>query len=394
MEEIGKEDGDSKESGRFLKWVFQVLYTPREAFGEIVEKPSVKGPILILLITLPIILGGQYVSGAKFFLETPSPENDLWTENSSESHTFLWSSGNGVIFNDGDYVAGNYSVSVSLTNSSLIWLRLTSIGTFNCSEEGHNRLSFRIKWVNEKNVPPANAVLQLFSFNNESRKFELHINDIIANNTNIWANVTVDLATAKWVVAEEHLPSWTNVTGIGFQLVWDDPTSLTMKIDDLFFGRYIPVISSNVFGTQIAYSLVRNGINFLLEWVILSSVVFLALKSFSDYKGSWKNLLYVMGYVYSPSIIYLAALAVLFFYLPPFYIPYSITYLEYLELYQSSWGLPISVLNLLFYLWITGLCVVALRRMHESSWSKALLVGFGAVVISLLLSSVVVSVFF
>ena len=78
-----EDEGEKKQSLQFAKWIFQVLYSPMKTFEEIVKNPNVKGPILILLITLPLTLSVQYTSGAKFFLEIPAPEYDLWTEKPS-----------------------------------------------------------------------------------------------------------------------------------------------------------------------------------------------------------------------------------------------------------------------------------------------------------------------
>ncbi len=138
----------------------------------------------------------------------------------------------------------------------------------------------------------------------------------------------------------------------------------------------------------------RSGVDFFLEWLILSGIVLFALKSFSDWSGFWKNLLSTVGYIYSASIVYLGALLLLFFLLPPIFIPQNITYLEYLDIYQGSWGIPISILSLLFYAWTIILCTVALKKIHELSWSKASMIGLGAVVMSLLFSSFLLSAFF
>lgn len=363
-----------------------------KAFEEILEKPNVKGPILILLITLPIALSGQYVSGAKFFIEAPTPENDLWTEAPLNSASFSWNSNGNITFDGEDHVSGKYSVSSSLTDSYLVWAHLTEIGSFNCSREEYSRFSFRVKWVNQENATP-DALLQLFSLNNESTRFERDITNDIANKTGIWGNITVNLAADDWIEVPESLPSWENVTGIGFQLKWAKPANVTLKVDDLFFGKYTPIASSTTFDLQLVYSLTRSGISFLLEWLILSGIVFLTLKSFFAWNGLWKNLLSTVGYVYSASIIQLVALALLFLLLPPIFLPHNITYVEYLDIYQRSWGIPISILSLLFYIWTTILCAIALKKMQNLSWTQALLTGFGAVVMSLLLSSFLLSAF-
>jgi hypothetical protein len=384
---------EKNERFQFAKWIFEVLYSPIKTFEKIAKKPNLKGPILIMLITMPIVLAGQYTSGTKFFLETPTPENDLWTEKPTNSTLFTWSSNGNLTFDHGDSVVGNFSVSTLFSNSSLAWVRLTGIGSFNCSEEEHSRLSFRVKIVSNTNATPTDAKLQLFSLNNESRVFEMNIKDQLVGIADAWANVSVNLATESWTT--ENSPSWTNVTGIGLQLTWAEPTTLILKTDDLFFGKFYSVISSEALAVQSAYWLLRSVFDFLLKWLILSTIVYLALKSFSGWKGLWKDLVSILGYVYSVSIVYQGALAVAFLLLPPIFLSYNLTYTEYLDIYQSNWGLPISILSLLQYGWATILCTIASKKIvQEISWNKAFLIGFGAVVMSLVFSSFVLSAFF
>ena len=371
---------------QFIKWIIKVLYSPVKTFEEIVKKPNIKGPILILLITLPIIVGGQFVFGAKFFSVTPEPEKDLWTEQSAGTPSFIWTSNDNVVFDGEDYIVGNNSVSASMTNSSSIWMRLTNIGRFDCSEGEYDQLFFRIIWVNEANVTPA-ATVRLFSMYNESRRFELDLGKTIANRTGTWANVSVNLDTDEWIMTPENLPDWENITGVGFELTWDNPSNITMKIDDLLFGKYIPLSSFDTFNLQLLYSLMRSSVDFLLQWVILSGIVLLALKSFSNWNGTWRTLLSIVGYVYSVSIVYFGLLTILFLLLPPLFFPYNITYSEYVDIYQTNWGIPISALSLLSYVWTIVLCTIALRKIHELSLNKAFLIGFGAFIMSLLLSS-------
>jgi hypothetical protein len=384
---------EENERFQFAKWILKVLYSPMKTFEEIVKKPNLKGPILIMLITMPIVLAGQYTSGTKFFLETPTPENDVWTEKPISSALFTWSSNGNLTFDHGDYVVGNFSVSTVFSNSSLALVRLTGIGSFNCSKEEYSRLSFRTKIVSDMNATPTDAKLQLSSLNNESRFFEMDIKDQLAGVAGAWANVSVNLATESWT--GENSPSWTNVTGLELQLTWAEPTTLTLKIDDLFFGKFYSVISSEALAVQSTYWLLRSAFDFLLKWLILSTIVYLALRSFSEWKGPWKDIVSISGYVYSVSIVYQAALAVAFLLLPSIFLAYNITYTEYLDIYQSNWGTPISILSLLQYVWTTVLCTIASKKIvQEISWNKAFLTGFGATVMSLVLSSFVLSAFF
>lgn len=384
------QDTEQEEPLQFAKLVFKVLYSPMKAFEEIGKKPSVKGPILILLITLPLFVSIQYSSTAKFFLERPTPENDLWTEEPHNSHSFLWSSEDEILFDNNDYISGNYSVSTSSFNGSQVQMNLTEIDRIDCSEGEYSRLSFAIKVANEGE--PTTAVLHLFSGNSDASGFKLDISPLLGTVAGAWTNVTVDLATDNWTKTEAT-SSWTSITGIGFQLTWQGLGNLTVKVDELFFGKFESSSSSYGIDLQLQ-SVVRSCIDFLLQWLILSGVVLLILRNFSNWTGSFKNLLYYVGYVYSASIGYLSAIALISLILPPLYIPANITFQEYVSIYQASWGAPISYLTLLYYGWATILCAVSLKKLVEMSWSKAILAGFGAFVISVLISSFLLSAFF
>jgi len=50
--------------------IFRVVYSPLKAFEEIAKAPNVKGPLLILLVTLLASVSVQYISSTKTFLQT------------------------------------------------------------------------------------------------------------------------------------------------------------------------------------------------------------------------------------------------------------------------------------------------------------------------------------
>jgi hypothetical protein len=135
-------------------------------------------------------------------------------------------------------------------------------------------------------------------------------------------------------------------------------------------------------------------VDFLVGWLILSGLVLLVLKGLSGWGGSWRKLLSTMGYTYSSSIVYLIVLMLLFFFLPSIFIPYDIEAWRATEIYQESWGNQISILSLIFYGWATVLCGVALKKIADLSWAKALFIGLGAVMLSLLFSSFLLSALF
>jgi hypothetical protein len=248
-----------------------------------------------------------------------------------------------------------------------------------------------MQWKHEANATPTTAILQLASFYDESRNYQLNIEDSATTSMDLWANISVNLATEDWI--PHNAPSWANVTGVAIQLAWDAPANVALVIDELRFGDFVPFASETAFTVQLVYSLVQSSVDFLLQWLILSGIAVLALKSFSDWRGSWKNLMSTVGYVYAASIIYYGALIPLFLLLPQILLPHQITYVEYIALYQSSWGLPVSLLSLIHYVWITILCAIALRKIQELSWGKAFLVGFTAFIMSVLFSSLLLSAF-
>jgi hypothetical protein len=57
-----------------IQEIFRVVYSPLKAFEEIAKAPNVKGPLLILLITLLASVSVQYISSTKTFLQTESDE--------------------------------------------------------------------------------------------------------------------------------------------------------------------------------------------------------------------------------------------------------------------------------------------------------------------------------
>ena len=68
-----EENVGSTEGGSAWLEVFQVLYSPIKAFKKIVEKPQLRGPILIFVIVIILAIVGQCVQASKLFLETDVP---------------------------------------------------------------------------------------------------------------------------------------------------------------------------------------------------------------------------------------------------------------------------------------------------------------------------------
>jgi hypothetical protein len=303
LEELGRKE--KLNHLQFAKLILKVLYSPFRAFEEIVKEPTIKGPLLILLITLPITVAIQQISSAKFFIETPMPEHDEWTEKPFGSNSLLWISNGNLTFDSIDHISGNYSVSVSSINGVEIWMRLTGIPVLNIVDEDYSRLSISVKFTSEPSTRPKTALLQLFSYEDQSSGFNINIEPLLEATIGDWSNITVNLMTEEWM-AMDNEASWDNIAEIGCVFTWVDSVNITVGIDQLYLGRYIPFSSANTLYSHIG-SIFRSVVDFLVGWLILSGLVLLVLKVLSGWGGSWRILLSTMGYTYSSSIVYLIA---------------------------------------------------------------------------------------
>ena len=57
-----------------LNDILKVLYSPVSAFKQIIQRPDIKGPIIILILVLIATVGRQYAVGSKIFIQTDSEE--------------------------------------------------------------------------------------------------------------------------------------------------------------------------------------------------------------------------------------------------------------------------------------------------------------------------------
>ena len=366
----------------FVREIFRVLYSPLEAFKEIVKKPDVKGPLLILLITVLVTAGAQYISASKTFFENPTPEADSWTESTS-----LWIS-NGVLLNDSDRIVGNYSVKSFSSNDARIWMKFTEIGPFDCSGDSDYRgLSFRIKWIHQNEKPPSsNATLQLFSYE-ENRYFKYDLSNNITSSSNEWANLTANVGPGQgWVSVNS--PDWKNITGLEFRLAWlpSDAANLTMKVDDLYFGEYVSPIASGFFTGWLVSSLMGSATDFIVRWILYAGLLLLTIKIFGGETGSWSALFNVVGYVFAVTMVYIAIDALIINMLPSLSFPLKawspvageekIGLALWNQIIQDNWYSTLAYglrdfVALVFHVWTVALGTIAIHFLREFTWKKS-----------------------
>ncbi len=364
----------------FVHDVLKTLYSPIRAFEEIVKKPDVKGPIFVLVLILVLTTGLQYASASKIYDEEPMTNRDEWTE--STAWIPHWAS-NGKISNSSDRVSGNCSVMSSVANNACIWMRLTGIGPINCSEdETYERLSFRIKWIRENGIfPNSEVALQLLS-NNDNGRFKLDFSDKISNSSDKWSNVTVDISPKSQGWESIDSQNWENVAGVEFVLAWSVPANLTMKIDDLYFAKFVPL--TKYFFAGWFSSLIMSAPSFFLNWGVYGGILLLVIKGFGEKVDSWKELFKVVGYLFSVRVVYLLVTLVSILMLPE-------TRLENLAQiwYPTLPYQTILYFGLVMYVWMAALCTIALRFLYTFTWKKAVSISVLANFINYILTPLI-----
>jgi len=368
--------------------VFEVLYSPVKAFKKIIEKPDFKGVLLILVLIMLSVVFSQYVVASKFFIRAETPDDDDWTESVS-----LWNSSDSLLLDDADYKVGNYSVKSSVSNGTSIWMKITSLGPFDCSgDTGYKELFFWIKWIHQNGTFPTNATLLLFS-ESENKYFELNLTAFISTSSNEWRNSTVNNATLE--IGPENLnwdrvnsPDWKSVTGLEFRLVWLVPANLTMKIDDLHFRKYVPFLETGAFSGVIISTLMSVAVFFFMNWILWAGILLLTIKVFHEKGGPWTTFFIIIGHVFIVTVVYELLSAALFSTLPTLNLPVkalpaatekeanAINALIEKRWYPNwaYWGYGLlSGLYLPFVreVWMVALSVIAIYLLCKITWRKA-----------------------
>ena len=370
----------------FAHDVLKTLYSPIKAFEEIVKKPDVKGPLLILVLTLALTTVSQYASASKIFDEEPMTNRDDWTE--STAWIPHWLSNGEETTRDTDKVVGNYSIASSVTNDTYIWMNLTDIESFNFSRNAdYERLSFLIKWKYQNGIlVPPNATLKLFSDNGDDY-FKLDFRDKVSNSSDEWKNVKVDLGPESenregWELVGS--PNWENVTGVEFVLVWSVPANLTIKIDDLYFAKFVPLMK--YFFSGWFSSLTMSALSFFIHWGLYGVILLLVIILFGEKVDSWKPLFLVVGYLFSVTIVNLLVTVALIPMLPE-------TRLEDLA---QIWYLSLPYQTILYFslitdVWMAALCMIATRFLYTLTWRKAIAISVLTSLINFILSPLLTS---
>lgn len=343
----------------FAYGIFKVLYSPLKAFKEIVENPTYKAPVLILILVLLITAGANCISK----LEIVMPEKEEW----SESDLF-WKSNGAVSLDSTDRITGNHSVSALISNATDIYMSVKDVGPVNCTgNDGYKKLVFGIKWEAHNGEPASpSGFLRLFSGENGS--FEQSVTGWISNTSDQWSDVDLDVGLESENWSETDPQGWGKIDGLEFRLTWpSEQENITLKLDGLFFGgRYTPAIASEDFGYVLSWSLIRTGINFFLNWAVFAGTLFIILKLYGEKAGSFKLLFRIVGYVLSTLIV--------------------INLIGVVLVLTNVWSSALLLLvSLAFHIWSVALYAIAIHTLREFTWRSSLTTSVTAYLLGLML---------
>ena len=371
-----------------VREVFEVLYSPVNAFRKIIEKPDFKGVLLVLVLVISSMIVSQYIVASKLLLENRTPENDDWTESLTNQHN--WVSNGALSIDETDYRMGNTDGNGSITSSVLdetsIWLKITDIGPLNISEEtGYTELFFWIKWTHEEGLSPSSGTLKLFS-SSEDSYFESDITGLLKSNGE-WTNATLNVGPDQgWT--SNNSPDWQSITGIEFILDWSSSANLTMKIDGLYFRKFSSPLITGEFSGLIIPIILQVVMNFAMDWILWAGILIIVAKLFQEDLGRWNVFFVIIGYSFIATVVYTLVNAVSLSTLPMLNVPLDADALN--ALLDASWR-PLLAYQLSLYIpvigevWIAALGAVVVRLMKEMTWSKAATISAVAFAIRFLL---------
>jgi hypothetical protein len=367
-----------------VREVFEVLYSPVNAFRKIIEKPDFKGVLLVLVLVISSMVAAQYVGDPKYLYENRAPKNDYWTE--APTNQTRWLSNGLPELDNADFQLGNkdgnHSVTSSVLTETSIWLKLTDIDSIEISEEtGYKELFFWIKWINENGLAPSSAKVKLFS-GSENSYFESDITALLASSGE-WINVTLKIGPDQgWI--SSNSPDWTSITGIEFRLDWSSSADLIMKIDGLFFRNFLTTIEMGQFGAGIVYGIIHVGMN----WILWAGILMIVAKLFQEELGQLNTVFIIIGYVFMVTFVTNIASAVAVSTFPTMTWLLNATATNYYPLDIELWFSNITYQFTSFLIgeaWITALSAVAIRLMKNTTWGKAATISVVAFAIRFIL---------
>jgi hypothetical protein len=292
--------------------ILEVIYAPKKAFKSIIANPKYLGAILVLIIFMGVQVGFQYTQFSK-----------TYAEDTSLSHypTFLnvtsgdWQGTSGVSFtnNYNDFfnytiftatpqgymlvprIFGNSSVQISAENTGNLSVALSNAFNVDCGSSGYRNLTMVIKQVSPSSVPQK-VTLSLYSLN-DADFYQYDLTNSMSNTSLIgqWNNLTIPVgaSAAGWTATGS--PTWSNVTSLKMDFVYPANSNVTLNLGSLFFrGHYLSFTEYDSTGVLLLV-LQAFSLQFLLEWILITGILFLLLKGLKT-SVMWKPMFIAVGF--------------------------------------------------------------------------------------------------
>jgi len=373
----------------FAYGIFKVIYAPREAFKELIQKPRYLGPLLIMVLFIAANVGSFYVLITKTYIEATAPppeKRDLWTE----SKTF-WRPLNGAECDENltDHIAGNYygnrSIMFWVSQSNKITMQLQNISV-NCSQGGYAKLYLRVKWTSP-NDNPINVSLRVYSGSGSSYR---NINSEFSNATpNVWNNLTIPLREG-W----DGEVNWGNITSLMLEMTWNQPADIKVLVDGLFFGGVYKPYAEGA-ATALALYAANSFMQFTLRWFFLGGMIYVLTRLFKA-KAVWRVVLILAGFALITMFVQALINTAAFSALPK--LEYSLGYMggvkgeaetAYKKILEETWlvNRVYSVAQIITLVWTVVLCAIAVRLAAELPWTTSFLMALIAYLIAIFLES-------
>ncbi len=408
----------------FLNDIAEIIYAPKKAYKRILANPKYLGIIIIFLLFIGLSLGYEYSQFSKVHIETTSPVAGVMQDYHNATNwladdNVMLSNINDDYYNNTVYLAdyaqyyqlfGNFSLQVQANNTNSILLALTNTNNTDCTAEHFQNLSIALKLLSPQSAP-SNATLTLYSLSDNSY-YTYDLTSAVANAqaVNQWGNITIPVGPTAAGWSETGNPSWQNITSLTLQLNYPQNTDISLRIGALFFrGEYIQPLITNA--TQFIYVFVLQfSLQFLATWLILTGMIFLALKAFKA-TVVWKPIFVAVGLTMIIMVIRMAITMAATATLPTLYYPHDVA----LGVMYDSFGslnfptqiaIPVAesaaqmanitaamaafktILTVLFvasYVWLAGLTTLMVKELKpEFTTMKCVVVAALSVAVTIL----------
>jgi hypothetical protein len=169
-----------------------------------------------------------------------------------------------------------------------------------------------------------------------------------------------------------------NITGMEFKLDWSSSANLTLKIDGLFFRKFVSLVTTGEFSALLPSIAIQSVLNISMDLLIWSAILLIVAKVFQEQLGAWAKLIVIVGYSYIAAVVYtlVSAASIATF-------PTINAYLDpaVMQNVLNELWVPLAAYQVYLYLpligsiWLGLLAAVIVRLITQTTWRKALLIG-------------------